>query len=440
MLEAVPPQQEAVSAEAATANPSQGKRKNNNQKLYGNPLPLETFPIPSFIPSNPLSILQVLYTFLSQTLFPPSSHPSYLYKGYFSEETRSIHITDERTARTLWEKGFFGKGSLSRSEPTWLDGEKRRRGLVAAQTSEEVTSKRREERRRFKLERAKKEQEVIEQRLEAEKKAKALEGAPNYGTSSALQGASDGHTGPSDSDTIVTEQVGMDDSISAASTTVKEKSIDDLAVSPDITQTQVDNTPIFNEEHLQLEPNEAFFLAFALGVLQIFLSAGNQPLSILDLLTIFRRQSTFPPLSSTAPLLPDDLFLTSYAAYHHFRSLGWVVRSGIKFGVDMLLYNRGPVFAHAEFAVVVLPDYSRWKDEDESEGRKRQRERRPWWWLHCVNRVQTQVRKSTVLAYVEIPSIEEVKALQEKGDVKGLIGRYKVREVGLKRWLPNRSR
>ena len=38
-----------------------------------------------------------------------------------------------------------------------------------------------------------------------------------------------------------------------------------------------------------------------------------------------------------------------YAAYHYYRSLGWVVKGGIKFCVDYLLYKRGPVFQHAEY-------------------------------------------------------------------------------------------
>ena len=44
----------------------------------------------------------------------------------------------------------------------------------------------------------------------------------------------------------------------------------------------------------------------------------------------------------------DNPFLIHYAAYHHYRSLGWVVKGGIKFCVDYLLYKRGPVFSHAE--------------------------------------------------------------------------------------------
>lgn len=45
----------------------------------------------------------------------------------------------------------------------------------------------------------------------------------------------------------------------------------------------------------------------------------------------------------------DNPFLVNYAAYHYYRSLGWVIKGGIKFCVDLLLYKRGPVFHHAEY-------------------------------------------------------------------------------------------
>jgi tRNA-splicing endonuclease subunit Sen2 len=59
-----------------------------------------------------------------------------------------------------------------------------------------------------------------------------------------------------------------------------------------------------------------------------------------------------PPASSYMAALqlrrPDNPFLISYIAYHHYRSLGWVVKTGIKFCVDWLLYKKGMVFSHAE--------------------------------------------------------------------------------------------
>src|SRR5437667_12477929 len=106
------------------------------------------------------------------------------------------------------------------------------------------------------------------------------------------------------------------------------------------------------------------------------------------LFKLSRQHSYFPPAKEDA-LRPDDPFMLSYVVYHHFRSLGWVVRSGVKFGVDYLLYNRGPAFSHAEFAITVLPSYSHgyWVETEERKAMVIKKQRRTWWWLHCVNRV-----------------------------------------------------
>lgn len=64
------------------------------------------------------------------------------------------------------------------------------------------------------------------------------------------------------------------------------------------------------------------------------------------------------PLPNTTPLQPDRFdnpFLINYIVYHHYRSLGWVVKGGIKFCVDYLLYKRGPVFHHAEYVLADMP-------------------------------------------------------------------------------------
>jgi tRNA-splicing endonuclease subunit Sen2 len=54
-----------------------------------------------------------------------------------------------------------------------------------------------------------------------------------------------------------------------------------------------------------------------------------------------------PPCQVHA-LRPDNPFLINYVFLHHYRSLGWVVKNGVKFCADYLLYKRGPVFHHAE--------------------------------------------------------------------------------------------
>ncbi|KAL6879226.1 hypothetical protein J3F83DRAFT_293475 [Trichoderma novae-zelandiae] len=195
--------------------------------------------------------------------------------------------------------------------------------------------------------------------------------------------------------------------------------------------------PIINKEHLQLMPEEAFFLSFGLGVLEITDPASGRVLSRQDLFHLFRQYSYFPPRNGPdePDLEPDDGFLVHYAVYHHFRSLGWVPRAGIKFGVDWLLYARGPVFDHAEFGLIVIPSYSDewWKKEG------RQGPRKPWSWLHSVVRVLSHVTKSLVLIYVDVPPPPKFDEALKKG-VAEAMKLYKVREVMVKRWSSNRNR
>jgi len=151
--------------------PKQPSRNQQLNKLYALPAPLRTFPLPIFVPHNPLSLFQILYTWFSQTVWPESSHLDPVYRAWFSPDTRSVHVTDAVSVRGLWEHGFYGKGNLSRSEPAWLDGERIRRGNKGKITSEEVTRKRRAERQQTKWERARKEREAIDQTLLLEAEA-----------------------------------------------------------------------------------------------------------------------------------------------------------------------------------------------------------------------------------------------------------------------------
>jgi len=193
---------------------------------------------------------------------------------------------------------------------------------------------------------------------------------------------------------------------------------------------------IVNKEHLQLTPEEAFFLAFGFGVLAVKDPSTDAVLSPTELFDRFRRYSYFPPrIGPSAPLSPDDPFLQHYAVYHHFRSLGWVPRPGQKFGVDWLLYLRGPVFDHAQFAVVVLPEYAdpAWR------ARGKVGTGRSWYWFFGVQRVVSQVHKKLVLAYVCVPPPEAFERAMQRG-LREALGLYRVREVMVSRWSPNRSR
>ena len=541
------PPQKGSDGDGKPRGPTRAQKMN---KLYSLPAPLRTFPLPTFVPHNPISLVEILYTWLRQTIRPPSSHPHALYQGVFSPELRSVHVTDERSIRALWQEGFFGKGSLSRSEPSWLDREKRRIGANASKTSEEVTRQRRAERQQAKWERARISREAIDQKLREEKEFRiisdiALEDdksqspmktflppigpeqllrLPNSqydldlgnGQARPVAAKQESETviligQPKDQTTVptiknipnghassmeykippVTEvdqlfrplHKPVDASISDEIETSRSINGDVLTeetpkepvplnrkksvrFSPTIEQTtflpsdpissdfskpsptpssenteytEANEAPvqIHNQEHIQLTMEEAFFLSYGLGVLSILDAHTHSPIPHQDILPLFRQTSYFPA-SVTPQSRPDDPFLLSYVVYHHFRSLGWCVRGGTKFGVDYLLYNRGPVFSHAEFAVLILPSYSHvyWSSDAAIAEDVRKKQSKKWNWLHCVNRVNGQVKKTLVLVYVDVPPPVE----EEDMRVDEVLGRYKVREVVLKRWLSNRSR
>lgn len=339
---------------------------------------------------------------------------------------------------------------------------------MGGQTSEEVTRTRRTERRELKLERARMEKIAIEQRLQTEAAAKEnstaspdTDGANRTASTEkfSLRKAREARMlesqrpaeQPPDANApdVSPGRKGSAGKTVRFSPVVQEKEFVSDSTILQLPEAIIDGpkadeeSSLKNEEHLQLSNEEAFFLAYGLGALQVYDHGRNNVLPTSSLLTLFRQHSYFPPRNSTTNLDPDDPFLVSYIVYHHYRSLGWIVRSGVKFGVDYLLYNRGPVFSHAEFAAVVIPSYDHpyWSETEDRRTRSTEKQARSWWWLHCVNRVQAQVRKSLVICYVGVPppaSGNDAQALEN--DIGGLLGRYKVQDVTIKRWVPNRSR
>lgn len=150
-------------------------------------------------------------------------------------------------------------------------------------------------------------------------------------------------------------------------------------------------------EHLQLSYEEAWFLSAAIGVLRVQDSNGILPNAMLlsALLTPTPSPTVLTPSSSPPPLYPSDPFLVSYAAYHHYRSLGWCVRHGTKFCVDWLLYRKGPVFSHSAFSILLVPVYMDDEDAKNSPfaGDEWHTERMSWKWVNTVTRVNNLVMK-----------------------------------------------
>ncbi|KAG5637787.1 hypothetical protein H0H81_003179 [Sphagnurus paluster] len=141
----------------------------------------------------------------------------------------------------LWRRGFFGKGDLSRSEPSWMARQINNRKTGGKQmTSEEVTAKRRAERRQFKLDRA------------AAIAAVAAEAETIFETEGRV--IKPALSGPA---------------IPSAATWRPTPSLSEAPAAPLLEEELVDLEPLVNVEHLQLTLQEAFFLAWNLDCLTI---------------------------------------------------------------------------------------------------------------------------------------------------------------------------
>ncbi|XP_076865693.1 tRNA-splicing endonuclease subunit Sen2 isoform X2 [Brachyhypopomus gauderio] len=164
-------------------------------------------------------------------------------------------------------------------------------------------------------------------------------------------------------------------------------------------------------EYLQLSYEEAFFLVFALGCLSIYYD--GEPLSVQEVWAVFRAAQ------------PN--FESSYAAYHYFRSKGWVPKSGIKYGADLLLYRKGPPFYHASYSVVVE------KVEESFQGVPLRAF--SWRSLAALSRVTGNVSKELMLCYIiTSPNMRDEVFSPE------FLKRVKVQELIVSRWISSKER
>ncbi|KAK9406236.1 tRNA-splicing endonuclease subunit Sen2 [Crotalus adamanteus] len=165
-------------------------------------------------------------------------------------------------------------------------------------------------------------------------------------------------------------------------------------------------------EYLQLSLEEAFFLVYALGCLNIYCSEA--PLSILKLWDLFSKAQ------------PN--FKATYMAYHYFRSKGWVPKVGLKYGTDLLLYRKGPPFYHASYSVIAE------LINDDFDGSLH----RPFSWktLSGLNRTTANVSKELMFCYLIKPSDMNEKEMLSPECLK----RMKVQELILNRWVSSCER
>jgi tRNA-splicing endonuclease subunit Sen2 len=203
-------------------------------------------------------------------------------------------------------------------------------------------------------------------------------------------------------------------------------------------------------EHLQLGLEEAFFLAYALGCLDVADEDGVPA----------------PPLRRSLPrprwpwMRCGAYFLTRSRHLHrrmpctticagtapgrtasHF-SCGWVPKSGLKFGVEFLAYRKGPAFFHAtcvsaarwlfwraRFSVAIRTlDATTLRAIDG-------RPALPWPMASALNRMSAQVAKELVVCHVLQPALTAAELRSPE-----CVRRMAVSQVLVRRWLPERAR
>ncbi|KAI5949256.1 SEN2 [Candida theae] len=367
-------------------------------KIYQKPLPIDVAVNVAVVLTNPISWFEYVWNFIRVNLWntPDVSKIDVVCdNGVFK-------VVNADSMVKLWREGFFGKGVLSRSEPTWhartvsrLNGDADD-GKSSGVAMEDVTKSRRHERIEFKRQRQRLQDLQLKQRKglieeeEVVEMAKLDEQLVEFRRKDFVN--------------VEEAEVGMRDE------------------DADIIDGK--NGSVVQLEYMQLQAVEVFFLQFALDKVSVC------DISLKQLFIQCCQQ--YEPSS---PISSNNKFIVNYVVYHYFRSKGWCVRSGIKFGTDYLLYKRGPPFSHAEFCVSVMQD-----------NHQNDTSLYDWFQICARARVIGSVKKNFVQVYVVAPlqaEFDEVFAttnIDEGLMFRKLLSMYKVSEVLYRRWNPSRTR
>jgi tRNA-splicing endonuclease subunit Sen2 len=370
-----------------------GKRGSRNAKqvaYYSDPLPLLSQPpqFNLFWPSTYLSLF-----------LPRPSPPAYV--GIWCSDTRSVNVTGDVEGAEIWRRGMWGKGTLSRSEPTWRMRKTNEMSGIGKLSLEEITALKRKERAEFKEERLTKERTEREKKLSIEDKISAI-----------------------DEEQLVVAVESVDQPKRKRQKRAKTTSTTDGEL-PIYTEDYL------NKEVLQFAPEEALFL-MQLGLLQVRLEkTSSTPVTLSQFLHLVATTSR-----------SDDPFIVRYIGYYHFRRQRLVVKPGIKFGVDYLLYDGPMLFTHANFCVNVLGNYHRWPED--TNNRRLMREDLNWQEINLWQRLMGNVRKKLKLVWVEIPPLAEQdkdwRDASSRQEFEAILTTYKLREVTNSRWIISRQR
>ncbi|OWB70821.1 catalytic activity protein [[Candida] boidinii] len=475
-----------------------GQKKNNKYEEHKDPLPIEIVNIPNLLPTNPISWFTCLYSYLIQLNNLPNPNLTKLNKipielkrikkndnnnndNNNKEDAYFIFkVTKYEDMIKLWNKGFFGKGIFSRSEPNWKIRTMNRLGLSGGTgdstnninnnnvddqiivTNEELTKIRRELRSQYKDERSKLDE--LENQYKKSgliNKLKDIEIMRNDLNLKKKQ--NDYNTYKLAIDKIKENKLNLN----SLNNKLRIEDLNIIIQDNDI-ENENEMQTVKNLEYLQLMPYEAIFLSIFLNSTKIIENDSIENSNFKILIEFLKLNE------SNCLISPDNKNLLKLIVYLHYKTLGWCVRSGFKFSADFIIYERGPPFTHAEFALVIKSNdpYKDSKRDDHqlSELNNNNAERdddndnedqqESWINYSSVSRVISGVKKTFLLVYVDIPNKDRFNEVltkllnsinNDKNDDNNddeeklkilieLINLYKINEIVYRRWLSNRTR
>lgn len=159
-------------------------------------------------------------------------------------------------------------------------------------------------------------------------------------------------------------------------------------------------------EHLQLTLVEAYHATFHAQRLQLLTRAGDSLDDASDVWNMFSKQS--------------PQFALRFAAYARYRATGWMPRSGLKYGVDWVLYPLGlEKHTHAPYCVIISCSSHHESVRLESS------------WIRLQNKLRLvkNVAKSLIVAQV---CFEEG---YEPSDWEDAIENVRISEITVDRWV-----
>jgi tRNA-splicing endonuclease subunit Sen2 len=175
---------------------------------------------------------------------------------------------------------------------------------------------------------------------------------------------------------------------------------------------QIDCSGMKENVHLCLE--EAFFLSATLNCLDIYHEG-----------TLLEHEIMWDLFKQN-----DKYFVQNYLVFYHFRSKNWVVKTGLKFGGDFLLYKQGPPFYHASYVVIIhVVDENLQKIEDMNR-RSMQNT-----CLMGLNRLCETAGKELLICEIVWPNAVKTEEVSFQD-----LSKFSIKETIMKRWVVSQER